>query len=369
MNSADGIETLASPAADLALTPEALTEMLRVSVPSRPVTVKGMAADVKYWSKNGDGKVLKIYGRLVLGDASIRFELQPHAAVRNDAPVILHGTLRIKKSEAFRTTHEVILVGDVVGSWMPYEAVSVAPPIPLVRQQPRVSLEAALAKHGLERIAVFATGTAWNDLTTAADPLPLFSACRRVETNFMKPEQFLSDLAEVCQDSTIQVLMIARGGGGGLEVIGDSREVAAALLACGRPFYTALGHDDNVMLLDMHADRTFSTPSILGQALAETALSLRQRQELQDRVVKFSQENTSLKAQLLQANAKLEQRQLEQSQNQGQLEAREQSSPYGTSAGKGNATQAPSPPRASMRRYAIWAIVVLVVFAIGRCST
>lgn len=130
MNSANGIDIPASPAGELALTPEALAETLRVNAPSGPVTVKGMATDVKYWSRNGDDKVLKIYGRLVLGDASIRFELQPHAAVRNDAPVVLHGSLRIKKSETFRTTHEVILVGDVVGSWVPYEPVPLVSPAP-----------------------------------------------------------------------------------------------------------------------------------------------------------------------------------------------------------------------------------------------
>ncbi|MDF5919991.1 exodeoxyribonuclease VII large subunit [Pseudomonas aeruginosa] len=158
-----------------------------------------------------------------------------------------------------------------------------------------MSLEAALAKHGLEAIAILATGTAWNDLAAAAQSLPVFSHCRRVETNFMEPEQFLSDLAKVCQDPAIQVLVIARGGGDSLEVIGDSREVACALLACGRPFYTALGHDDNVMLLDKHADRSFSTPSILGQALMETARDITQRQELQESLGKFAQENASLK--------------------------------------------------------------------------
>ncbi|HGP0152747.1 TPA: exodeoxyribonuclease VII large subunit, partial [Pseudomonas aeruginosa] len=359
MNSANGIDIPASPAGELALTPEALAETLRVNAPSGPVTVKGMATDVKYWSRNGDDKVLKIYGRLVLGDASIRFELQPHAAVRNDAPVVLHGSLRIKKSETFRTTHEVILVGDVVGSWVPYEPVPLVSPAPLVRQQPRVSLEAALAKHGLEAIAILATGTAWNDLAAAAQSLPVFSHCRRVETNFMEPEQFLSDLAKVCQDPAIQVLVIARGGGDSLEVIGDSREVACALLACGRPFYTALGHDDNVMLLDKHADRSFSTPSILGQALMETARDITQRQELQESLGKFAQENASLKEQLLQANARLEQNL-----------AKEPSAIHEADSQKGIVAQVPVPaPTPEMRRYVIWAIALLVVFAIGRCST
>ncbi|WP_025804378.1 exodeoxyribonuclease VII large subunit [Pseudomonas chlororaphis] len=361
MNTTNGIQTSPLAANELVLTPDALIDALKISAPSGFVTVKGIAAEVKFWSRNGEDKVLKVYGRLVLGDASIRFELQPNAAIQDNAPVILYGALRIKKSETFRTTHEVILVGDVVGRWIPYEPVVVAPPTPLVRQQPRLSLEAAVAKHGLDAIAIFATGTAWNDLTTAANPLPVFAHCRRVETNFMKPEQFLSDLAEVCRDPAVQVLVIARGGGGGLEVIGDSPEVAAALLASKRPFYTALGHDDNVLLLDKHADRAFSTPSILGQMLAETIRSIAERQNLEERLSKSTQENASLTEQLTQANAKLE---LERRQ------LREPVGKYDTGDQPANKTHAPAPrPGADMRKYAIWGVLLLIVFVIGRCST
>lgn len=346
---------------DLVLTPDALIGALSISAPSGPVTVRGIAAEVKPWTKAGDSKVTRIYGRLVLGDASIRFELQPYASIQDDAPVVLHGTLRIKKIDVFRATHEVILVGDVVGTWVPQVPTPATQAVPLIRQQPRISLEAAIAKHGLEAVAILATGTAWNDLTTAANPLPVFERCRRVETNFMKPEQFLKDLAEVCWDPAIQVLVIARGGGGGLEIIGDSPEVAAALLASRRPFYTALGHDDNVMLLDKHADRAFSTPSILGQMLAETARSLTERQGLEERLNQSGQENAALKEQLRQANEKLA---------QVQSQVRELPAPYDTARRTSSVPPlSTQEPTANLRRYVIWGLLFLVVFAIGRCST
>ncbi|HBN9879241.1 TPA: exodeoxyribonuclease VII large subunit [Pseudomonas aeruginosa] len=360
MNTTNESQALLPPTIDLVLTPDALIGALSISAPSSPVTVRGIATEVKPWSKSGDSKVIKVYGRLVLGDASIRFELQPYAAIQDDAAVVLHGTLRIKKVDAFRTTHEVILVGDIVGTWLPQEAVPAAPPVSLIRQQPRISLEAAIAQHGLEAVAILATGTAWNDLTTAANPLPVFEHCRRVETNFMKPEQFLKDLAEVCREPAIQVLVIARGGGAGLEVIGDSPEVAAALLASRRPFYTALGHDDNVMLLDKHADRAFSTPSILGQMLVEAVRSILERQNLEERLSQSTLENASLKEQLHQANEKLAQ---ERSQ------AREPSAPYDTARRTSSAAPLPTPePVVNLRRYAIWGLLFLVAFAIGRCS-
>ncbi|MFK1567010.1 hypothetical protein ACIUX1_31050, partial [Pseudomonas aeruginosa] len=190
-NIANESQALLLPTYDLTLTPDALIGALNISAPNGPVTVRGIAAEVKLWSKSGDSKVTRIYGRLVLGDASIRFELQPYASIQDDAPVVLHGTLRIKKIDAFRATHEVILVGDVVGTWVPQVPAPTTQAVPLIRQQPRVSLEAAIAKYGLGAVAILATGTAWNDLTTAANPLPVFERCRRVETNFVKPEQFL----------------------------------------------------------------------------------------------------------------------------------------------------------------------------------
>ncbi|MDN7875188.1 hypothetical protein [Burkholderia aenigmatica] len=73
----------------LTLTPEALTSLLTITVPRGPVSVKGLASEVRYWSKPGSSEVTRIYGRLVLAEASIRFELQPHAAIREGEPVVL----------------------------------------------------------------------------------------------------------------------------------------------------------------------------------------------------------------------------------------------------------------------------------------
>ncbi|PXZ83001.1 hypothetical protein [Pseudomonas aeruginosa] len=103
-----------------ALTPDALTGLLRLAAPEGAVTVKGFATDVRYWSKPGDNKVTRVYGRLVMGESSIRFELQPHADIQENMPVLLHGALRIRPVEAYRTTHEVFLVGDAIGRWLPH---------------------------------------------------------------------------------------------------------------------------------------------------------------------------------------------------------------------------------------------------------
>ena len=277
---------------DLALTPQALAGLLKISVPAGAVTVKGIATEVRPWPN--DGKVLRIYGRLALGGASVRFELHPHVKIKDDMPVVLHGTLRVKQSDAYRATHELSLVGDVAGGWFPHEPVIDTPSTPLVRTRPRMPLEVAVRTHGLASMGFMVTQTGWQDLRQAAFSVPAVANCRSVLTNFMQPERFLADFRALCEDPSIQIVTVVRGGGVGLEVIGDSRAVAEALLSCGRPFYTALGHDADVMLLDKHADQLFSTPSMMGQALVDVTNKLKFDAVREERVVNLEASNRRL---------------------------------------------------------------------------
>ncbi|WP_369991596.1 exodeoxyribonuclease VII large subunit [Pseudomonas xanthosomatis] len=325
------------------LTPESLNNLLKLTAPTDAITVKGIALEVQYWKKPGETTASKIYGRLGgLGEASIRFELQPYASIKVDDAVVLHGALRIKPFEAFRTTHEVVLVGDVAGSWTPCDASqegehSRAALAPLVRQQPRATLESTFARNGLQSVAFLVNATAWQDLGSAAKDLQGIGNCRQVTTNFMQPGRFLADLAKVCSDPTIKVLVIARGGGEGLATIGNSHEVASALLASGRVFYTALGHDKDVLLLDKHADQAFATPSVFGQALLEAHRTIREQASLTRRVQFLTQNVESLTRQ----NAEL------------------------SAAPKVQVTPTTSP---SNTRYLTWGLLLLVVFVLGRCT-
>lgn len=237
MNDVTEVRPAVAPTILPALTPESLSNLLKITAPTGSVTVKGIASEVHYWKKPGETRASKIY-------------------------------------EAFRTIHEVILVGDMVGNWSQSDASQTGGQVkgalaPLVRQQPRMTVEAAVAKHGLGAMAFLATGTAWQGLTNTAADTPEIGNCKHVETNFMQPSRFIEGLLEVCRDPAIKVLVVTRGGGGGLAAIGDSHKVAAALLSSGRVFYTALGHDKDVLLLDKYADQAFATPSALGQSLAK----------------------------------------------------------------------------------------------------
>lgn len=345
------------PETQSALTPAALSELLRLTAPTGPVTVKGLAAEVRHWTKPGDSQVTRTYGRLRLGDASLRFELPPNAAIRDQMPLILHGALRVKATEGFRCTHEVVLIGDVVGEWQPQTSAPAGTLAALVRTQPRLSLEEALTRHGLDAFAFLSTGTAWGDLTTAASAVPSISQGNHVETNFMQPERFIADLEEVCRDPRIKCLVIARGGGAGLERIGDSHPVAAALLASGRAFFTALGHERDTLLLDKHADQPFPTPSILGQRLADALQDIEARRvqaakarALSEQVNTLTRERDRLSAELRGATAALEARTTHQA-------AGAQDSPADVESS-----------HSPFSRYVLGAVGLVVVFLLGRCT-
>lgn len=370
MNDATEVISDAVPTTYPALTPESLNSLLKIAAPTGSVTVKGIATEVHYWKRSGDTRASKIYGRLGgLGDASIRFELQPYASIRENEPVVLHGALRIKPFEAFRTTHEVILVGDIVGNWMPYDesqegGQAKETAAPLVRKQPRMTLEAAVARHGPGAMAFLSTSTAWQDLTNAGSAMPALANCQHVETNFMQSDRFIEDLLKVCRDPAIKVLVIARGGGSGLSVIGDSYEVATAILASGRAFYTALGHDKDVLLLDKHADQAFATPSVLGQTLAETIRTVAEREALVEEVRTLTEsadtlnrENTQLKVQVA--------TQSERARETMVYAVQEETPDY---AAARHAPDTSSQSGRPANRYALWVLLTVLVFLVGRCS-
>lgn len=370
MNDAIGVLSDSLPMTTPPLTPESLNSLLKIAAPTGSVTVKGIASEVHYWKRKGDTRASRIYGRLSgLGDASIRFELQPYARIRDNECVVLHGALRLKPSEGFRTTHEVILVGDILGNWIPHDELQESgqrkeAAVPLVRRQPRMTLESVVARYGTDAIAFLATNTAWQDLTNAASAMLTLSNCRHVETSFMQCDRFIEDLRNVCGDPAIKVLVIARGGGPSLSVIGDSHEVASEILASGRAFYTALGHDKDVQLLDKHADQAFATPSVLGQTLAETIRTVAERDALVENVRMLSEftdtlnrENIQLKSQLTSQSALVS--------GATAYTVREETSVYNASQ---HVPDVSSKPGRTNHRYALWALLIAIVFLVGRCS-
>jgi exodeoxyribonuclease VII large subunit len=92
-------------------------------------------------------------------------------------------------------------------------------------------------------------------------------ACYKIyfrEVNLSSLQSIVENLQVYSQKSNI--IAIARGGGSGLEIF-DKPEVIEAALGLEVPFITAIGHEQDVTLLQKVADKAFITPTALGQYL------------------------------------------------------------------------------------------------------
>ncbi len=254
------------------LTPEVLTDLIRISAPDGVIAVKGIAKEVKEPRVYGDHAT--VYGELTLGAALIPFAVPAECAPKEDQAVIIEGHLRFKlatrsNSNVWRGNWQVTLVGHVVGEWKP-----VAMPtrvIPLPERGERIPLSMFVFNHGVEALIVLTSDNGHRDLAQSISSAKCEQQPQFVKANFGDPRAFLQALDAIPIDGSVRGLAVVRGGGGGLDVIAGSREVVAALLRKGLPFYTALGHDSDVSLADRSADQVFHTPSELGAAIARAA--------------------------------------------------------------------------------------------------
>ncbi len=259
----------------LALTPDALTALLKIQAPAGAVTLKGIATQVQAFPKDGPPKAY--YGRLALGGASVRFHLDPHSPPAVGDHCLIHGVLTIKATDPvggdkkeWRATHELMLRGSVVGQWQPTPAASArnGAALALRRESGRLPLSAWVEENDLQSLLIIASDEGkpdlWQGLGARRQSLPLRFAVGR----FGDAPSFLECLDRIDWDG-VEGVAIVRGGGGGLDEVGNAPEVVQALLDRGITFYSAMGHTNSVCLLDKFADQAFAVPHAFGTALAE----------------------------------------------------------------------------------------------------
>lgn len=263
----------AFPRAMSALTPEVVAERVRIVLPEGIVAVQGFAENIsESWTPRGGRPV--VFGDLVLGSVLLSFQVPVETAPREGEPVIIEGTLRGRiitqpSGPAWRGNWKVTLVGQVVGNWTPRAAPK--PLVALPERGERIPLNDFVLRHGVGSLLILSSKVGRRDVAQS-----LASANRRekpsfVEANFGDIRAFLQAVAAIPADGSVRGVALARGGGHGLELIGGSREVVAALIQRRMPFYTALGHDTDIVLADRSADQVFHSPSELGSAIARAA--------------------------------------------------------------------------------------------------
>lgn len=87
--------------------------------------------------------------------------------------------------------------------------------------------------------------------------------------NLSSKEEIINKLEEIgSSPSYYDAVAIIRGGGSGLEIFNDI-DVAKKAALLKPTFITAIGHAEDVSLLDQIADKSFTTPTALGSYLKE----------------------------------------------------------------------------------------------------
>jgi exodeoxyribonuclease VII large subunit len=259
--------------AQVPLIVEALLNQIRIERPTGQVLVKGRVERLTAWPKS---EPRHLFGELVGGERSIEFRCpiaQGPKAVGEH--VVLSGTLTIRPS-SIHQGFSVQLVGEVVGTWAPDKRA--AAPVILERRRGRVALRHLIAQHGLESLCLIGSETGLGDARAALLRHRADAPWREVPCKIADPEAIRARFAQACRDDAIAGVAFVRGGSDPLTLqIWNDQALLRALLEQPLPFYTALGHSQELLLADKYSDESFATPTDLGAQAGQISAELAAR--------------------------------------------------------------------------------------------
>ncbi|WP_426269255.1 hypothetical protein ACN9MB_13575 [Dyella kyungheensis] len=272
------------------LTVDHLLPLIQFKKVSQPLRVRGRVEDVGTWQGNGFGYC---YGGLVGANWTLPFRVPLAAAPYDGEDIIIAGVLTVTKD------FKVQLQGDIEGRWQslhrePQEAIP-------KRTRSVQTLAKFMEHHPVKSIGFLVSGTGWGDLCSAAN-LPHLAACHRESAHFGDEVQFVQALDRLLKKN-VAAVVVARGGGEKLITIGNSSRVAKALIETGLPYYTALGHFDNLHLLDRHSDESFIAPTDVGHRIRNTEEELGARKAAQAESARLRGQLSEVKTELTKKEA------------------------------------------------------------------
>ncbi len=232
-----------------------LIEQVRIEVPRGTVTVRGTVEGLKAYPA-------VVYGVLLDLDRQTRmtFRCFPAVAPHLHEAVVLRGTLTAAKSKK-HSGFDLQLCGGKVGQWKPDTLAAPAfnAPAPGRAQTP---LERFISQGRIKSLILIGTGTGVRDATSLSGDLEKSLKTRVTTTGLDTLLSMIAEEAEKCDG-----LCLVRGGSDpdSFATWNDSRLIEA-LVTCGKPFYTALGHASDFTLTDKYADQSFISPAALGSA-------------------------------------------------------------------------------------------------------
>jgi len=207
------------------------------------------------------------YGDIRYGEGTLGFSIPREQAPAKESPIVLEGSPRLRaRRNATEFHYEIQIVGRIVGTFEPHvDGTDIA----LVRERPRLRLTELADRLGrTPNILILASDTARNDIqrTLESSRIPRFNhLALQFESLVFHPAERCADaIREQVARARPDAIIVTRGGGAEQEVAASANaaQVIAALLETGIPYYSAVGHEHDMTLLDKFSDESFHTPPL-----------------------------------------------------------------------------------------------------------
>jgi exodeoxyribonuclease VII large subunit len=249
------------------LTPADLIGLLDVQ-PEKSITIAGLISNLRqYPAAPQTARVC--YGDIEAGGAALNFagDSALYGKLVNGVEATLSGVPKLRQNKINKNKLEVQLShARLIGDPKLTREADLPEVVPN-RDRPRIRLSAYVRDSGAAGLGFLVSSEGETDILGKAQAIlrsPIF-----IRANFLDSTKFLASLELLVRDDSIKGIVIACGGHQEIDVIGDSIEVAKALIGAGKPFYIAMGHNSHRLFLDRFADDVFDTPQDFGDGLRD----------------------------------------------------------------------------------------------------
>lgn len=170
-------------------------------------------------------------------------------------------------------------------------------PFSIERKRPPTRMNSWITNNdsNLTRFALLGTNVGISDAAAAITQQGITPDWQTFIVSMVNSIDILKAIKHILKDKLISGFAFVRGGGlsSTMEVWEDEK-ILFSLVNSIKPFYTALGHSTDLILLDRIADESFETPSILGSQVGQSVNLFRERMNLKRQVEELTTKKQEL---------------------------------------------------------------------------
>jgi len=277
---------------------EALLTLIPLIKTSSPVRVAGKVESVN------DRYDQWIYGEISGKESSIRFRIpKEEGCPPVGSQVIITGVFAIRPAK-FHEGLETMLSGQIDPKSK--EILNIQgerkKALSFERKRPPTRINNWIINNesDLKRFALLGTNVGITDAAAAIAQHGINPEWRTILVSMVNRIDILKAIKNILHDNSITGFALVRGGGPSSTMeVWEDEEILSSFVNSVKPFYAALGHSTDLILLDRIADESFETPSILGSQLGQLVNIYKEDMNLKNQVVELTTKNQELEKVIL----------------------------------------------------------------------